>query len=149
MTRGVETPRLSRLGRQVLWLLLILSWLAAVWYMWDAMTTVPSPERLQQERMVSIPSPRTFITAVVFSAMELAVVLAALWPWWSSLFATRLAITDLALVTWFVMTTPMDVNRMDWVHRRWLAMLVLTIATALVIVLVYRAGRRILRRRFD
>lgn len=144
---AVPEARLARWGRIGLWLLLLCSWVVAVWYMWDAMSTVPSPERLEQSRMVTIPTPRTFLTSTVFSAMELAVVLAALWPWWKSLYATRLGITDLALVTWFVMTTPMDLNRMDWIHRRWLALLVLTVSAALLVLAFYRGTRRLLERR--
>ncbi len=130
----------------VFWLLLIGSWVVVVWLMWQAMTTVPSPERLEQERMVAIPSPRTFVTSVVFSAMELAVVLTVLWPRWTAFYATRLAITDLGLITWFVMTTPMDLNHMDWVHRRWLAFLIVAVAAALLVVLLHRLGRRLLPR---
>ena len=93
---------------------------------------------------MTIPSPRTFFTAAIFSGMELAVILAALWPWRPTLYATRLAVTALALVTWFIMTTPMmELSRMDWVHRRWLAFLILTVLGALVVLLLYRLVRRI------
>ncbi|NIQ60061.1 MAG: hypothetical protein GWN02_34605, partial [Gemmatimonadetes bacterium] len=84
------------------------------------MSTVPSAERLQESRLVAIPTPRTFMTAVVFSAMELAVVLAVLWPWRPAYYASRLALASLAVLTWFLMTVPtsMQLSRMDWVHRR-------------------------------
>jgi hypothetical protein len=111
--------------------------------MWDALTTMPSAERLGQTRMAAIPTPRTFITAATFSAMELMVVLVALWPGWTPLYATRMAVVVLGLVTWFVMTTPMDLNRMDWVHRRWLAFTILLILGTLVIQLAYRLARRL------
>lgn len=125
--------------RRGFWLLLALSWAVAVWYMWDAVTTVPSAERLQETRLVEIPGPRRFFAAAAFSAMELAVVLALLWPWRPSYYASRLAVGALAVLTWFVMTTPLDLSRMDWVHRRWLAFLVLAQVVALVAVLVHRA----------
>ena len=130
--------------RRGFWLLLALSWAVAVWYMWDAMTTVPTPERLEDTRMTEIPGPRRFFTAAIFSAMELAVVLAALWPWRSGFWASRLAVTALGVLTWFVMTTPMDLSRMDWVHRRWLAFLVVAQLAALAAVLIYRAVRGLL-----
>lgn len=139
-------PHAERLGRIALWVILAASWVAAVAFMWDALTTVPSAERLQESKLVVIPTPQTFMTAVVFSGMELAVVLAALWPRRPAFYATRLALTGLALVTWFIMTTPMDLSRMDWVHRRWLAFQVLAVLVALVVLLVYRLGRAVVRR---
>ena len=139
-----ERPRESR-ARIVFWSLLALSWVVAVALMWDAMTTVPSAERLEESKLVVIPTPRTFFTAAIFSAMELAIVLAALWPWRSELYATRLAGTSLALVTWFIMTTPMDLSRMDWVHRRWLAFMTAATLAGLVLLLLYRLFRTVRR----
>lgn len=139
--------RVARLGRVGFWMFLLLTWLVAVAYMWDALTSIPSAERLEESRMVTIPTPRTFFTAAVFSGMELAVVLAALWPWRPAYYGTRLAVTALAVVTWFVMTTPAGVSRMDWVHRRWLAFLVVAAAGALIVLLSYRLGRRLSRAR--
>lgn len=133
--------------RRAFWLVLLLSWMVAVWYMWDAMTTIPSAERLQQIRLVDIPGPRSFFSAAIFSGMELALILAALWPWRSAWYGTRLAITALGTVTWFIMTTPLGLNRMDWVHRRWLAFLVLAQVAALVVLLGYRAGVAVMDRR--
>lgn len=134
-------PRWEEAIRRGFWALLAVSWVVAVWYMWDAMTTVPSAERLQESRMVAIPTPRTFLTAAIFSAMELAVVLAVLWPWRPQLYASRLAATSLGVFTWFIMTTPMQLSRMDWVHRRWLAFLVVATAGGLLVLVVYRAVR--------
>ncbi|MDX1674378.1 MAG: hypothetical protein R3314_06180 [Longimicrobiales bacterium] len=133
--------------RRAFWILLIASWVVAVWYMWDAMTTIPSAERLQESRMAEIPGPRRFFAAMAFSGMELAVVLAALWPWRPAYYASRLAVTALGVLTWFIMTTPMDLSRMDWVHRRWLAFLALAQVAALVTVLVYRGIRAVIRGR--
>lgn len=137
------TAAVGKAGRVGLWVLLVASWAVAVWYMWDALTTVPSAERLEESRMVAIPTPRTFFTAAVFSAMELAVVLGALWPWRPAYYATRAAIAALGLVTWFIMTTPMQLTRMDWVHRRWLAFMILALLVALVTTLLYRLARRL------
>jgi hypothetical protein len=126
-------------ARRGFWLLLIASWVVAVWYMWDAMSTIPSADRLQETRLVEIPGPRRFFTAAAFSAMELGLVLAALWPWRPGWYGTRLAVTALGTVTWFITTTPLDLSRMDWVHRRWLAFLFLAQVAALVALLVYRS----------
>lgn len=141
---GIDLERATRIG---FWLILALSWVVAVAYMWEAMSRVPSAERLETSRLVHIPTPRTFMTAAIFSAMELGVVLAALWPWRPGFYASRLGATALALITWFIMTTPMSVSRMDWVHRRWLAFTTAAILLALVVLLVYRALRWRLRRR--
>jgi hypothetical protein len=140
-----DTPG-ERLLRIALWAVLAVSWVVAVAYMWDAMTMVPSAERLEESKVVGIPTPRTFFTSAIFSGMELAVVLAALWPWRPEFYATRLGITGLGLVTWFIMTTPMDLSRMDWVHRRWLAFMVLAIVVALVALAIQKVGRRLIGR---
>ncbi len=142
---GPET-RVERLLRIAFWAVLAISWVVAVAYMWDAMTTVPSAERLEESKVVGIPTPRTFFTSAIFSGMELAIVLAALWPWRPEFYATRLGITGLGLVTWFIMTTPMDLSRMDWVHRRWLAFMVLVIVVALVTLAIHRVARRVIGR---
>jgi hypothetical protein len=137
---AARTEHWARLG---FWLLLLGSWAIMISYMWEALTTLPTPERLQETRMAVIPTSRTFFAAVLFSGLELGVVLAALWPWRPSHYAARLGITCLALITWFVITTPMGTSRMDWVHRRWLFFLVLATAAALIINVGYRAVRRL------
>lgn len=139
-------PRWERGGRVVLWAILAVSWVVAVAFMWEAVTTVPSAERLEESKLVVIPTPQMFLTAAVFSGMELAVVLAALWPWRPGFYATRLAVTALALVTWFIMTTPMDLSRMDWVHRRWLAFQVVAVMAGLTVLLLYRLARAVSQR---
>lgn len=135
--------RVERWAPVVFWAFLVVTWVVAVYYLWDAMTTIPSAERLERSKMVAIPTPRTFFAAAAFSAMELAVVLAALWPWRTQYYATRLAVTALVMGTWFVLTTPMQLSRMDWVHRRWLALVILTLVVALGAVLLYRLARRL------
>lgn len=135
-----DETRLAAWARLGFWLLLAASWIVAVWYMWEAVTTVPSAERLEETRLAEIPGPRRFFTAVAFSAMELSLVLALLWPRRPELYGTRLAVAAVAIVTWFLSTTPLALSRMDWVHRRWLAFLALVTVVALATLLVYRAA---------
>jgi hypothetical protein len=132
-------------GRLALWLLLILSWAIMVAHMWDALTTVPDADRLEETRMAVIPTHRTFFAAVAFSAIELGVVLALLWPWRPTYYPARLAAAALGILTWFTMTIPMGLSRMDWVHRRWLFFLALATGAGLAINLLYSLGRRLLR----
>ncbi len=139
--------RFERVARIAFWALLVLSWIAAVAFMWEAMSRVPSAERLEESKLVAIPTLQVFLTAAVFSGMELAMVLAALWPWKADFYASRLGVTALALVTWFIMTTPMDLSRMDWIHRRWLAFLIVASLTALLTLLLYRLARWLAGRR--
>lgn len=142
-----EETRLERTARIAFWALLALSWLVAVAFMWEAMSRVPSAERLEESKLVVIPTPQTFLTAAIFSGMELAIVLAALWPWKPDFYASRLGVTALTLVTWFIMTTPMDLSRMDWIHRRWLAFLIVASLVALLALLLYRLSRHLVTRR--
>jgi hypothetical protein len=143
---GPDPDRLERWVRIGFWAALALGWIVAVAYMWDAMATIPSAERLEESKLVVIPTPQTFLTSVIFSGMELAVVLAALWPWRPAYYASRLAVTTLALMAWFVTTTPMDLSRMDWVHRRWLAATTLLVLVALLVLLAYRLVLALARR---
>lgn len=138
-----EPERGARWARVALWISLLVAWGVMVAYMWDAVTTIPDSERLGESRLIVIPGARTLVTSVIFSAFELAVVLAVLWPGWSAYWATRLSVTALALVTWFVMTTPMrELSRLDWVHRRWLAFMFLAVVVALVATALYRVVAR-------
>jgi hypothetical protein len=137
---------MARWARVGLWLVIIVSWGVQVTYMWEALTTVPSAERLEETRMAVIPTSRTFFAAVVFSALELTVVLVALWPWRPDYYTARLAGTLLAIVTWFVLTIPMGLSTMDWVHRRWLFFLILAAAGALIVDLTLRLVRFVVDR---
>ena len=140
------SPRTVEWARRGFWLLLLASWIVMVAFMWDAMTTIPSAERLQQSRLVEIPGPRRFFAAAAFSAMEMAVVLAALWPWQPAYYASRLAITALGVATWFLITVPPGLSAMDRVHRQWLAFLVLAQVAGLAVLRVHRAARAVLDR---
>lgn len=139
--------RWGRAARVALWVLLAVSWAVALAYMWEAMTRLPTDERLERSRLTHIPTPRTFMAAAIFSALELGIVLAALWPWRPAFYASRLAVTALALITWFIITTPMTLSRMDWVHRRWLAFATAAVLLALVATVVARILRAWLDRR--
>lgn len=141
--------RVEGWGRLGLWGLLAVLWVIAVFYMWEALTTVPSADRLEDSKLVAIPTPRTFFAAATFSAMELALVLVALWPWRGEYYASRLSVTALVAIAWFITTTPMDLSRMDWVHRRWLAATILVLLAGLVTLLAYRLTRRLLAGRAE
>jgi hypothetical protein len=140
---GRAVTRLERWARLGFWGALMGSWVVMVAYMWDALTTIPSAERLEETRMAVIPTPRTFAAAVIFSALELGVVLAVLWPWRPNWYAARIAVATLGLITWFIITTPMALSQMDWVHRRWLGFMILAVAAGLVAHLLYRWVRRL------
>ena len=138
-------PRGEAPARLAVWALLVAGWLIAVWFMWDALTTLPSSERLETSRLVAIPTLRTFWAAALFSGLELAILLALLWPWRPELYATRVALALLGLVTWFIITTPLDITRMDWVHRRWMAATAAVLAATLVLLLSARGIARLRR----
>lgn len=140
------TPRTEQRFRVGLWLLLIVGWISAVWLMADTLTTLPASEGLGDSPLVGTPTGRTFFAAAAFSALELAVILAVLWPWRQDYYALRLSTAALALVTWSIMTAPLQLTRLDWVHRWWLVAMVVTIALALVLLLLSR-GRALLLRR--
>ena len=142
---GRHAPRVERTIYLVFWSLLAVSWVVAAIYMWHAVATIPSAEHIEASRLVGPLTPRMFVTAVIFSGMELGIVLAALWPWKPEYYASRLCVAGLALVTWFIMTTPMDLTRLDWVHRCWLAFMISAVAVALLGLLAYRAWRRFTR----
>lgn len=135
--------RLEQRARLVFWGLLAALWAVAVFFMWDALTTIPSADRLEDSKLVAIPTPRTFFAAVAFSAMELAVVLVALWPWRPEYYGSRLGVTTLVMIAWFITTTPMDLSRMDWVHRRWLAATIALLLAGLLVLLAWRLARRL------
>lgn len=143
---AAEGTRTAMWARTGFWLLLIVSWAVMVAYMWEALTTLPSAARLEEGRMAVIPTPRAFAAAAIFSALELGVVLAALWPWWPAYYPARLGLTAMALVTWFIITIPMGLNQMDWVHRRWLGFMILATTIALVVELAYRLLERLVDR---
>jgi hypothetical protein len=107
--------------RLAVWLGLILGWLVMLLHLWSAFATLPSPERLEQTRMVAIPTLQTLAFLVGRSALELAAVLAVLWPWRGRHYGLRVVAAAALLAVWFVATTPLSLSAIGWVHRRWLA----------------------------
>lgn len=131
--------------RLALTLLLAVSWLILVPLLWRAFSTLPTPERLEQSRMAPIPTLQSFLFVTGKSALELGVVLVLTWPR-AQLYASRLVVALLGLLGWFLFSTPLSVSRMEWLHRRWLALAVLALLVALVIELAVRLARRVARR---
>ncbi|HEX6588936.1 MAG TPA: hypothetical protein VF039_07935 [Longimicrobiales bacterium] len=145
MTDPIETRRDGAAGassrRFVFWLLLIASWIALLPFLWSAFSTVPSAERLAQSHTVEIPTLGTLARVVLVSALELGVALAAAWPR-ARLYVARLAAGALVLATWFIASAPLGITRLEWTHRRWLALVIVGLAGAAVVVGVRDAVRR-------
>ncbi len=109
-------------GRILLDAALVVSWLVSVPYMWKSVTTVPSAARLQamSSRIMQVPSPTTFLKLTGQSFVELAVVVALLWPWWRRFWLARLVLAFLGLALWAVVTVPLELTDLEQVHHRWL-----------------------------
>ena len=132
------TARTRKRLRFGLWGLLVAGWAVAVWLMWAALGTVP-PEGPPEDSPLTSPTMRTFFAAALFSGLELAVVLAILWPRRAEYYAPRLALCALALATWLVLTAGIDDTGMDRVHRQWLVAVIVVLLVALLGTLLYRA----------
>lgn len=104
-----------------LWIVLILSWIVLLPMLWTAFSTVPSPERLAQSRMVRIPTLESLGLLVGRSAVELGVLLVLLVPWRRRFYLTRLSLAAVGVWAWFIGSTPLGLSQMTWLHRRWLA----------------------------
>ncbi len=128
-------------ARSALWFALILSWLVLVPMLWTAFSTVPSPERLAQPRMVQIPTLDSLGLLVGQSAIELGVLLAWLLPWRPRFYLGRLWIGAVGVWAWFIGTTPLGLSQMTWHHRRWLA----AVGVTLLLSAAIGTGDRILR----
>ncbi len=126
------------LGRLLLVATLVVSWAVSVPYMWKSVTTVPSAQRLQemQSRIMHVPSPTTFLKTTGQSFVELAVVVALLWPGWRRFWLARLVLAFLGLAVWAVVTVPLELTELEWVHHRWLvgadALLLIAIVATVV-----------------
>jgi hypothetical protein len=107
--------------RLALWCALIVGWLVMLPQLWAAFATLPSAERLEQTRLVPIPTLQTLALLVARSALELAAALALLWPWRARHYLARILGAAALLTAWFVLTTPLSLSAVAWVHRRWLA----------------------------
>lgn len=90
--------------------------------MWKAVTTVPSAERLQamQSRIMHVPSPATFLRLTAQSFGELLTVALLVWPWWRRAWLLRLAVAFIGLAAWAVVTVPLELTELEWVHHRWM-----------------------------
>jgi hypothetical protein len=128
-----------RLG---VWLACIVGWLVMLLHLWTAFATFPTPERLEQARLVAIPTLQTVALLAGRSAVELAAVLALLWPMSARAWARRAFAAALLLGAWFLLTTPLSLSAVGWVHRRWLAAL----AAGLLVVSVLTALARLVPR---
>lgn len=111
---------------------LILSWLVMLLYAWSAFATFPSTERLERSHMAAIPTLATVAWLVVRSALELTVLLALLWPWSRRYYALRTATAALLLPVYFLLTAPLTLTLVEWVHRRWLAAVELALIAVLI-----------------
>lgn len=132
-----------RNARVLLIMLLVVSWVVMLALMWRQFWTPPPPELLEQGRMVRPPTLAALGMVVVWSALELAVLTTLLWP--GRYYRPRLAMTAVLLVPYFIFTTPLGINSVEQVHRRWLALiaalLLAGVAVSAVMALV-RALRR-------
>jgi hypothetical protein len=147
LSQGVLGRERVGLGARIsFWALLAVSWMVMVAHMWDALTALPTAERLEETRLTAIPTPRLFFFAVGRSAVEILVTLGVLWPWRPRYYLGRLAGVMVALGIWFFATIPMGLSQMAWVHRRWLFFLVLATAGALAVGLGYRLVRTAVER---
>jgi hypothetical protein len=127
-----------RLG---VWTGVLLGWLVMLLFMWSAFSALPSAERLEQTRMMQIPTLQTLGMLVLRSAVELAFVLLLLLPWWRRFYTTRLVAAALLLAGWFLATTPLTISAMHWVHRRWLAAMIAALLACAVIAAAARLSR--------
>lgn len=134
----IPEPRSPSRGRFVFWLALALSWVVLLPFLWSAVTSMPSPDRLGQTRTVPIPTLATFVRVMAVSAAEVAAALLISWPAWRRAYTARLFVAAAVVGGWFVFSTPMAMTRLEWAHRRWLALL----AFALFAAGVYRLAAR-------
>ncbi len=130
----------GRLGRILLACALTIAWLVSVPFMWKAVSTVPSAARLQamQSRIMHVPSPATFLRTTGRSFLELAGLLLLLWPGWRRLWLVRLLVAFLALAAWAVLTMPLELTELEWVHHRWLVGSDILLMVALVVTVTAR-----------
>jgi hypothetical protein len=120
----------ARGWRILVWCLLVAGWLFMLLHLWDAFAAFPSAERLEHSRTVAIPTLQTLGLLALRSTLELAAVLVLTWPWWDRRWIARVWTTALLVTAWFIITAPLTLSRMMWVHRRWLVAMALGLALA-------------------
>ncbi len=128
--------------RYLFWLAIALSWVALLPLLLSAVTSVPSAARLERSHAVPIPTFETLARVVLVSALEVGLVLGLLWPKRSRGYTARVLLAAALLAVWFVLSTPLALTRLEWVHRRWLALLAFTLLAAGVYALVRGIARK-------
>ena len=119
------------------------SWVVLAVMMWRAFHTLPSAEQLADAREVRPPLPADLLLNMGKSLVVAVLLIGVLWPGRGRYYLLRAGIAFLALVAWFLMTVPLSLNNMEWLHRRWLAfMVVLQLFTLLTypVLTLYRGG---------
>ncbi len=141
--------RWGRIGRIGLAAAVAVSWLVTVPFMWHAVTTVPSAQRLQamSSRIMHVPSPTTFLRTTGQSLVELLALLLLLWPFWRPLWLTRLLVAFLALGLWAVATMPLELTNLEQVHHQWLVGCDVALLLALIVTMGARLAGAIRRTR--
>jgi hypothetical protein len=130
------------------WVALILGWLYMLLRMWSAFATFPSAERLEQARLVAIPTLGTLALLGLRSSVELAAVLALTWPWSARLWILRVWSAALIVAIYFVATAPLGISAVTWVHRRWLVGMAAGLAVIATAALIARLTRFLASRLF-
>lgn len=134
--------RAATIYRHALVIGIAASWVVLVVLMWAAFRRLPSAEELADARHVRPPLPADFIINVAESGGVTALLIAILWPRTAWRYILRTCIALVVLATWFLMSVPLDLNNMEWLHRRWLAlMIVLLLFTLLTYPLLARRRR--------
>jgi hypothetical protein len=129
-------------GRQLLFLLVLISWPVTAFLMWQQLWMLPDAEILRLPRMVRPPTMQAFTRETVIAAGEVLVIAALVWPR-RRLYATRLLVAAAALPVWFLVTVPRGLTTVDQVHRRAVAALILLLWISLVTLIVWRIARRL------
>ena len=129
--------------RLAVWAALVLGWLVMLLHLWSAFATFPTAERLEQARMVRIPTLRSIALLAGRSAIEVGALLALLWPWRPRRYTLRLCVAGTLMAGWFLATTPLTLSAAGWVHRRWLAATAAGLVLACVVTAVARLALRV------
>lgn len=118
------------------------SWAILAVLMWRAFHTLPSAEALADARQVRPPLPADLLLNLGESLAVAILLAGVLWPSRARRYILRVGIALIALVAWFIMSVPLDLNTMEWLHRRWLALMtVMLLLTLLTYPLLNRIAR--------
>ena len=119
------------------------TWIVLVIWMWREFHTLPSAEALADDRKVRPPLPIDLYRNLATSFGELIFMIVILWPGSAKRYVGRAAIALLAMIAWFIATVPLDLNQMEWLHRRWLALMVVLLLVVLIVYPIATRGRRV------